>query len=324
VLREDAPEPGPRPAPGALELEQGGDGGTSVRAGGHRLKLSNLEKAIYPQAGFSKGDLIGYYTAIAPVLLPHLAGRALTVTRWPDGVEGKSFFQKQSPAHRPDWVRTATVASSSKPIDYTLAEDLATLVWLANLAAIELHTPLARAEATDRPTAVVFDLDPGEGAGMLECCRVALRLHAMFEHLGLQTLVKTSGSKGLQLYLPLNDPAVTYAQTKPFAKAVAELLESEEPELVVSRMNKARRTGRVLIDWSQNDAKKTTVCVYSLRALARPTASTPLEWAEVERALEAGDPAGLSFEATAVLERAEERGDLMAPALSLRQQLPSF
>jgi bifunctional non-homologous end joining protein LigD len=324
VLREDAPEPGPRPAPGALELEQGGDGGTSVRAGGHRLKLSNLEKAIYPQAGFSKGDLIGYYTAIAPVLLPHLAGRALTVTRWPDGVEGKSFFQKQSPAHRPDWVRTATVASSSKPIDYTLAEDLATLVWLANLAAIELHTPLARAEATDRPTAVVFDLDPGEGAGMLECCRVALRLHAMFEHLGLQTLVKTSGSKGLQLYLPLNDPAGTYAQTKPFAKAVAELLESEEPELVVSRMNKARRTGRVLIDWSQNDAKKTTVCVYSLRALARPTASTPLEWAEVERALEAGDPAGLSFEATAVLERAEERGDLMAPALSLRQQLPSF
>ncbi len=328
VLRED-PTAGAEDARAtadgaALELEQRGAKGTFARVGGHELKLSNLDKVLYPEAGFTKGELIGYYAAVAPVLLPHLAGRPLTVTRWPDGVEAKSFFQKQSPAHRPEWVLTATVASEKKPIDYTLADDEATLLWLANLAAIELHTPLARAEAMDRPTAVVFDLDPGEPASVIECCRVALRLHAIFEQLGLQSFVKTSGSKGLQLYLPLNSAEATYEQTKPFAKAVAELLESEEPELVVSRMTKARRGGRVLIDWSQNDAKKTTVCAYSLRARPRPTASTPLGWEEVQQALDGGDPGALSFEADAVLERVAEGGDLLAPVLSLSQSLPSF
>ena len=248
---------------------------------GRELKLSNLDKVLYPKTGFTKGDLIAYYAAIAPVLLGHLSERPLTVTSWPDGVQAKSFFQKQAPAHRPEWVRTATVASASKPIDYTLANDLPTLVWLANLAAIELHVPLARAETMERPTALVFDLDPGAPAGIVECCHVGLQLQGMFEHLGLESFAKTSGSKGLQLYVPLNSSAVSYERTKPFAKAVAETLEAAEPDLVISRMTKARRTGKVLIDWSQNDAKKTTVCVYSLRATERPTASTPVGWDEV-------------------------------------------
>jgi bifunctional non-homologous end joining protein LigD len=308
---------------GPLSVRRRGskDGETTVD--GRELKLSNLDKVLYPETGFTKGDLIAYYATIAPVMLGHLAGRPLTVTRWPDGVHAKSFFQKQAPAHRPEWVRTATVASASKPIDYTLAEDLPTLVWLANLAAIELHAPLARADAIERPTALVFDLDPGAPATIIECCEVALQLQGMFEHLGLESFAKTSGSKGLQVYVPLNSAKVTYERTKPFAKAVAELLESAEPELVVSRMTKARRTGKVLIDWSQNDAKKTTVCVYSLRATERPTASTPLEWDEVRAGRESGDPMSLAFEAAQVLERVAERGDLFAPVLSLVQELPA-
>ncbi|HSZ14147.1 MAG TPA: DNA ligase D [Solirubrobacteraceae bacterium] len=289
---------------------------------GRELKLSNLDKVLYPRTGFTKGELIEYYAEIAPVLLSHLAGRPLTVTRWPDGVEAKSFFQKQAPAHRPKWVRTATVASANKPIDYTLADDLPTLVWLANLAAIELHVPLSRAAAMDRPTSLVFDLDPGAPATIVECCHVALQLQGMFEHLGLDSFAKTSGSKGLQVYVPLNCADVTYERTKPFAKAVAELLEGAEPNLVVSRMTKARRTGKVLIDWSQNDAKKTTVCAYSLRAGERPTASTPLDWDEVRAGRDSGDPSSLVFEALQVLERVSERGDLMAPVLSLAQKLP--
>jgi bifunctional non-homologous end joining protein LigD len=295
-----------------------------VTVEGRELKLSNLDKVLYPKTGFTKRRLIEYYAAIAPVMLPHLQGRALTVTRWPDGVEAKSFFQKQTPVHAPDWVHTVTLPSERKPIDYTVVEDLATLVWLANLAAIELHTPLARAEATDRPTALVFDLDPGSPATIVECCRVGLQLQGMFENLGLQSFAKTSGSKGLQLYVPLNSADVTFEQTKPFARAVAELFEQTEPELVVSRMTKARRTGKVLIDWSQNDRNKTTVCVYSLRATERPTASTPVGWEEVRATLDAGDPEALVFEAPAVLERVAERGDQFAPVLSLVQQLPEI
>jgi bifunctional non-homologous end joining protein LigD len=307
---------------GPLSIRRLGAKDAETTVDGRELKLSNLDKVLYPKTGFTKGELISYYAAIAPVMLGHLAGRPLTVTRWPDGVNAKSFFQKQAPAHRPEWVRTATVASASKPIDYTLADDLPTLVWLANLAAIELHVPLARAEAIERPTALVFDLDPGAPATIIECCEVALQLQGMFEHLGLESYAKTSGSKGLQVYVPLNSAKVTYERTKPFAKAVAELLESAEPELVVSRMTKARRTGKVLIDWSQNDAKKTTVCVYSLRASERPTASTPLEWDEVRAGRDSEDPAALAFEARQVLERVAERGDLFAPVLSLAQALP--
>jgi bifunctional non-homologous end joining protein LigD len=221
-------------------------------------------------------------------------------------------------------VHTASVASRREVIDYVLAEDLPTLVWLANLAALELHTPLARAAAIEQPTALVFDLDPGEPATLLECCRVGLQLHGMFENLGLQSFAKTSGVKGLQLYVPLNSPKATYEQTKAFAKAVAELLASTEPDLVVSRMTKARRTGKVLIDWSQNDQRKTTVCAYSLRAGERPTVSTPVDWEEVQRTYESGELNGLVFEAREVLERVTERGDLFAPVLSAVQLLPAL
>ncbi|HYM55605.1 MAG TPA: non-homologous end-joining DNA ligase, partial [Solirubrobacteraceae bacterium] len=255
---------------------------------GREPRLTNLAKVMYPRTGFTKGELIDYYTAIAPALLPHLRGRALTVRRWPDGVEGKSFFQKHAPAHRPEWVRTVSLPTRGKPIEYTVADDLPTLTWLANLAAIELHAPLARAAAAERPTALVFDLDPGEPATVVECCRVALQLQGMFERLGLESFAKTSGLKGLQVYVPLNCEDVDYGRTKPFAKSVAELLEGEQPDLVVSRMTRARRAGRVLIDWSQNDRNKTTICVYSLRAAERPTVSTPVEWDEVGAALDAG------------------------------------
>jgi bifunctional non-homologous end joining protein LigD len=333
VVREDGPvaraagesaAPGGREQRGGLLVREEGAKKASATIEGHELKLSNLDKQLYPRAAFTKRDVIDYYAAVAASMIAHLQGRALTVKRWPDGVEGQFFFQKQAPSHRPEWVRTVTLPSSRKPIDYLLADDRATLVWLANLAALELHTPLARAEAVERPTELVFDLDPGEPATLIECCRVALALQGMFENLGLQSFAKTSGLKGLQLYLPLNSQTVTFEQTKPFAKAVAELLEDAEPELVVSRMTKARRAGKVLIDWSQNDSRKTTVCVYSLRASERPTVSTPVEWPEVRAALDSADPARLTFEADRVLERVAERGDLFAPVLSLVQELPAI
>jgi bifunctional non-homologous end joining protein LigD len=248
--------------------------------------------------------------------------RPLTLTRYPDGVEGKAFFQKQSPAHRPGWVQTVSVASERrKRIDFTLADDLPTLVWLANLAALELHVPMARVPALGRPTAVVFDLDPGPPAGVVECCQVALWLQGMFERLGLESFVKTSGSKGLQVYLPLNSE-VTHEQTKSFARQVAMAVEQAEPALAVSRMTKTLRGGKVLIDWSQNDEHKTTVCAYSLRAREHPTVSTPLHWDELRATLRTPNVHALSFDAATVLERVLERGDLFAPLLSLVQTLP--
>jgi bifunctional non-homologous end joining protein LigD len=303
-----------------------GDGAKRAHAvvDGRELTLSNLDKVLYPASGFTKRDVIEYYAQVAPVLLPHLRGRPLTVVRYPDGVEGKAFFQKQSPPHRPDWVATVSVPSERRRrIDFTLADDLATLVWLANLAALALHVPLARAPALDRPNSVVFDLDPGPPAGVLECCRVALWLQGAFERLGLQSFVKTSGSKGLQVYLPLGGEA-SFARTKSFAREVAMLVERAEPELALSRMTKSLRAGKVLIDWSQNDEHKTTVCAYSLRAREHPTVSTPLEWDELRATLR--EPKGplLSFDAAAVLERVSERGDLFAPVLSLTQALPAI
>ncbi|MEA2298815.1 MAG: bifunctional non-ous end joining protein LigD, partial [Solirubrobacteraceae bacterium] len=310
--------------PSAGELLPAGETGAraALRIEGRALELSNLEKVLYPKTGTTKREVINYYAAIAPVLLAHLGGRALTVKRWPDGVDGKSFYQKQSPAHRPDWVRTARLGSAAKPIDFTLAEDLPTLLWLANLAALELHAPLALAATPTRPTAVVFDLDPGAPATVIECCEVAVRLHGMFDHFGLQSFAKTSGSKGLQVYLPLGGEEVTFGQTKAFAKLVAELLAGDEPELVVARVTPALRTGRVFVDWNQNDESKTTVSAYSLRARPHPTVSTPLDWEEVDGALRSGDPADLAFEAGQVLERVAEHGDLFAPVLSLPQELP--
>jgi bifunctional non-homologous end joining protein LigD len=296
---------------------------SAVMVEGLELELSNLDKVLYPKAGFTKGELVDWYARIGEVLLPHLGGRPLTLKRYPEGVEGKHFYEKRCPGHRPDWVTTAKVWSDRHKgeIDYCVVEDLATLVWLANLADIELHTSLAKAEAIERPTAMVFDLDPGAPADVLDCAQVALWLRGLFEQLGLECYPKTSGSKGMQLYVPLGGD-VTYEDTKPFAKAIAETLEKRFPDRVVSQMSKAKRPGKVLIDWSQNDQHKTTVCVYSLRAKERPTVSTPLEWDEVEEALETGDAEALVFDHAAVLERVSEKGDLFAPLLSEEQELP--
>jgi bifunctional non-homologous end joining protein LigD len=296
-----------------------------VTVEGRELELSNLDKVLYPQTGFTKGELIDWYARIGEVLLPHLRGRPLTLKRYPEGVEGKHFYEKRCPGHRPEWVTTARVWSDRHKgeIDYCVVEDLATLVWLANLADIELHASLSKAAAIERPTAMVFDLDPGAPADVTDCTQVAVWLRGLFEQLGLNSYAKTSGSKGLHFYVPLNGD-VTYEQTKPLAKAVAETLERKFPDRVVSQMSKAKRPGRVLIDWSQNDRHKTTVCVYSLRAKARPTVSTPLEWEELEAALAAGDPEAFAFDHAAVLERVAAKGDLFAPLLSEEQQLPTL
>jgi bifunctional non-homologous end joining protein LigD len=317
-LRDDVP------VPPAAFLDSGTPvrGGTEVAVEDRTLRVTNLDKVLYPEAGFTKRDVIEYLVHIAPVLLPHLRDRPLTLKRYPNGVDAGHFFEKNSPKHRPDWVQTATVQMNSKTIDFTLAQDLPTLVGLGNLADLELHTSLSRAPDVGRPTMLVFDLDPGPPATIVECCRVALWLQGMFEGLGLRTVVKTSGNKGMQVYLPLNTDDVTYAETKPFAKAVAELLEQQAGELVVSRMTKSLRPGKVLVDWSQNDEKKTTVNVYSLRARERPTVSTPLSWDEVRACEQSGDPDRLVFDARQVLERVARDGDLFAEAISLRQELP--
>jgi bifunctional non-homologous end joining protein LigD len=325
VLRED-PHEEPRAAVAGDEpIVHETTRHTEIVVAGRTLRLSNRDKLLYPHSGFTKGQLIDYYAAIAPVLLPHLAGYPLTLKRYPDGVDSEFFYEKRCPTHRPAWVRTAPIPSErgGGPIDYCLVEDLPTLVWLANLAAIELHPSLARAAAIDTPTALVFDLDPGAGAGLRECCRVALHLRELFDALGLHSFVKTSGVKGLQLYVPLNNP-VTYADTKPFARAVARLLERHHPRLVTSRMTKSVRAGRVLIDWSQNDPHKTTVSVYSLRATAQPLVSTPLHWEEVEHAARARREPQLSLQPAALLARVQRDGDLHAPLYSLVQRLPEF
>ncbi|MDQ5834640.1 MAG: non-homologous end-joining DNA ligase [Actinomycetota bacterium] len=290
---------------------------------GRRLSLSNLDKVFYPETGFTKGQVIDFYTRVAPVLLGHLRGRPLTLKRYPDGVTGPYFYEKQSPRHRPDWVKVAPVWSrhNSRTIEYTLADDLPTLVWLANLADLELHTSLALAVDVTAPRIVAFDLDPGPPATIVQCAEVALRLREAFEHFGLEAFPKTSGSKGMQVYVPLNTPA-NYAQTKPFAHGVAQVLERRHPGLVVSDMKKSLRTGKVLVDWSQNDEHKTTVNVYSLRARERPTVSTPLRWEEVEGVLESGDPEELAFTSDQVLARVAEHGDLFLPVIELEQELP--
>ena len=289
-----------------------------VQIDGRTLSLSNLDKVLYPRAGFTKAQVIDYYTRVAPALLPHLRGRPLTLKRYPNGVDGGHFYEKQCPAHRPAWVRTADVPTRSKTIRFCLADDLPTLVWLANLADLELHTSLSLAADVTRPTVLAFDLDPGVPATIVECAQVALDVREAFDHLGLAAFAKTSGSKGMQVYVPLNTP-VTYEQTKTFALGIAQVLERRRPELVVSDMRKDLRRGRVLVDWSQNDEHKTTVCVYSLRGLDRPTASAPLRWEEVERAA-AGEP--LAFSSDDVLARVAEHGDLFAPVLELEQSLP--
>jgi bifunctional non-homologous end joining protein LigD len=290
---------------------------------GRHLKLSNLDKVLYPEAGFTKGQVIDYFVRIAPALLPHLHGRPLTMKRYPNGVNGMYFYEKNCPEHRPEWVQVAPVWSSgnNKWMNYCMAEDLPTLVWAANLADLELHTSLSLGKDILRPTFLVFDLDPGAPANIVQCCRVGLWVRDIFDRLGMKCFAKTSGSKGLQIYVPLNIP-VTYEQTKEFAHGVARLLERQHRELVVSDMKKALRVGKVFVDWSQNDDHKTTICVYSLRAKERPTVSTPVKWNEVENCLKKGDPTLLVFESDQVLERVKKYGDLFEPVLKLKQKMP--
>jgi bifunctional non-homologous end joining protein LigD len=297
----------------------------TVEVDGRQMTLSNLQKVMFPEVGFTKGQVIDYYTRIAPVLLPHLKGRPLTLKRYPDGVDGPFFYEKNCPDHRPRWVKTAAVWSDSngRDIEYCLAQDLPTLVWAANLADLEMHTPMALARSIQRPTAVVFDLDPGPPADVITCARVALLLREVLAEDGLTAFVKTSGSKGMQLYVPLNQPRVTYDRTTPWSKSLAVRLEKEHPDLVVSKQKKELRTGKVLVDWSQNVDSKTTVCAYSLRARSRPTVSTPVTWDEVEAAVESGRVADLVFETEDVLARVDELGDLFEPVLTLKQKLPA-
>ncbi|MDP9398523.1 MAG: non-homologous end-joining DNA ligase [Actinomycetota bacterium] len=298
---------------------------TTVEVSGRQLVLSNLDKVLYPASGFTKGEVIDYYARISTVLLPHLAGRALTRKRYPDGVEGPSFFEKNAPVHTPPWVRTARLPTPGstrgrEEIDFVVVDELAALVWLANLAALELHVPQWRVDAAGRALdadLLVFDLDPGPPASIVECCEVACLLRAALAEDGLDAWAKTSGSKGLQLYVPLEP--ISSEQTSAYAKQLAQRLESAHPELVVHRMTRALRPGKVLIDWSQNNAAKTTVAPYSLRARALPSVSAPVDWPEVERCER---PEDLLFLAPDVLDRVTTAGDLFAPLLLTRRRLP--
>ncbi len=288
--------------------------------GGTKVDVSNLDKVFYPKTGFTKGEVIDYYVRVSGALLPHLKDRPISLKRYPDGVEGFFFYEKQCPAHSPKWVRTTLVPKSNgETIDYCMLNDLPTLVWAINLADLEMHTFLHKAPKIARPTTLAFDLDPGPPADILLCCKVALWLKAIFDKLGLQSFPKTSGSKGLQVYVPLNTP-VTYEKTKAFAHAIAELLENHAPDIVISRMQRKLRPGKVFVDWSQNDDGKTTVTAYSLRAKDHPTVSTPVTWKEVETAVKKSKR--LSFETKDVLKRIAKHGDLFEPVLELKQKLP--
>jgi bifunctional non-homologous end joining protein LigD len=290
-----------------------------VEVEGRRLSLSNLDKVMYPAVGFTKGQVIDYYTRVAPAVLPHLRNRPLTLKRYPNGVDGQYFYEKQCPSHRPEWVRSEPIELRSKTIDFCVCDDLATLVWLANLADLELHPSLSLVDDIHRPTVMAFDLDPGPGTGLPECCEVAFLLRDALGQLNLECFPKTSGSKGIQVYVPLNTERVDYDHgTKALSHALARHLEAQHPQLIVSQQKKELRKGKVLIDWSQNDEHKTTVGVYSLRARERPTVSTPVTWEELE------DPESLVFEAADVLERVERHGDLFAPVVEMRQELPDL
>ena len=295
-----------------------------VEVEGKELRLTNLDKVLYPEAGFSKGEMVDYYARVGPTMVPHLSGRAVTLRRFPEGVgdQASAFFEKRCPKHRPRWVKTTRVQADVGKIDFCVCDGLPTLIWMAQLAAIELHPSLSLGRAPKRPTVLAFDLDPGPPADIVDCSRVALRLREVLAHLALECFAKTSGSKGMQLYVPLNTK-VSYEETRPFAQALAQLVAKQTPETVLAKMGKRTdRSGKVLIDWYQNNEAKTTIAVYSLRARERPTASTPVSWEEVEAAADSGDGSALAFEADAVLRRIEAHGDLFAPVLELEQELP--
>jgi len=299
-----------------------------VEVDGRELKLTNLDKVLYPKAGFTKGEMVDYYAKVADAMVPHLSGRAVTLRRFPEGVDDldSAFFEKRCPKHRPKWVKTARMQAGPKAgfIDFCVCDGRPTLIWMAQLAAIELHPSLSLGKKHEQPTVLAFDLDPGPPADIVDCCRVALRLRDLLTHLELESFVKTSGSKGMQLYIPLNTK-VTYEETRPFAQALAKVVAKQTPDEVLAKMGKKTdRSGKVLIDWYQNNERKTTIAVYSLRAREHPTVSTPVTWDEVEAAAESGDGSKLVFESSDVLKRIEKHGDLFAPVLELKQKLPEL
>ncbi len=298
---------------------------STLQVGRRKLDVSNLDKVLYPQAGFTKRDVIDYYLGMADAILPHLKNRPLTLKRYPDGVDQSFFYEKRCPSHRPDWLKVLNRPSERdvRGIDYCVVDTKAALVWVANLAALELHVLLSKGARADRPTHMVFDLDPGQGQNLLHCIDVAFRLREMLEDFGLQSLVKTSGGKGLHVYVPLNS-AVTFEQTKTFARLLASRLEKQNPHAITTVMRKDLRQGKVFVDWSQNDTHKTTVCVYSLRGRETPTVSTPVTWEELEQAQQAKDFQPLIFTPDAARHRFEQHGDLFAPVLKLKQKLPTF
>ena len=288
-----------------------------------KLQVSNLDKVLYPKPGFTKAQVIDYYIRIAPALLPHLKDRPLTMKRYPDGVDGEFFYEKNCPVHRPKWVQTAKVWSegNQRIMHYCLANDLPTLVWAANLADLELHTSLSKKTNIARPTMMVFDLDPGPPADIVQCCQIGVWLRELLDGMKLRAFAKTSGSKGLQVYVPLNT-AVTYDQAKTLSRSLAQRMERDHPDRVTSNMAKSVRKGKVFVDWSQNDEHKTTICVYSLRAKEEPTVSTPVTWSEVENCLKKKRAELLRFRSDQTLVRVEKHGDLFEPVQTLKQKLP--
>lgn len=296
---------------------------TLIEMAGRRLSLSNLEKALYPSCGFTKAHVLEYFRRVGPFILPHLKDRALTFKRYPEGVEGDFFYEKRCPSHRPAWVNTATIRQDEgEPLTVCLVNDLETLIWAENLASVELHVPLARTHSPENPDSMVFDLDPGDRAGIPECAKVGLILRDLLSRFGLASYVKTSGKKGLHVYVPLNRKDTTFESTKTFSKAVAGIMQKHYPDLVTARIAKEERSGKVLINWSQNSASKTMICVYSLRARERPIVSFPLEWADLENPAKLGDPERIQVTHSEALSRVERAGDLFQDVLVKEQRLP--
>ena len=297
---------------------------------GRTLSLSNLDKVLYPETGTTKGEVIDYYTRVAPVLLPHLADRALTRKRWPNGVEAASFFEKNAPRGTPSWVHTATLpvpgsTMDRETIDYVVADDLPSLVWLANLAVLEMHVPQWKIDDDGKaryPDRLVVDLDPGPPATVVQCAQVALMLAEALAGDGLTSYAKTSGSKGLQMYVGLDESAEA-EQVSTYTRTLAQRLEADHPRLVISRMERRDRTGKVFIDWSQNNAAKTTIAPYSLRGRETPSVSTPVTWDEVEKAARSSATSRLPlrFDLGDALERSAD-GDLLAPLFDDAHALP--
>jgi len=294
-----------------------------IEISGKKLPLSNLEKDLYPSYGFTKAHILEYYRRVAEFILPHLQDRALTFKRYPEGVERDFFFEKRCPSHRPAWAKTAEITrDNGERMTVCLVNDLETLMWVENLASLELHVPLARAGSPETPDSLVFDLDPGDPANILDCARVALILRDLLIPLQLTSYVKTSGQKGLHVFVPLNRKETTFEDTKEFSKAVAEIMQKNYPDLVTAKMAKEYRKAKVFINWSQNDSSSTMICVYSLRARRKPYVSFPLAWRELENLAGQGDPEKLQVIHSEAVRRTEKQGDLFRELLVKKQPLP--